>query len=232
MAGVVLADERRGIEFRTIGVAPYGIQGKPDSGIYYEAAELLLEDAGYPLSNFIAPYARIIKELKAGTTDATIMFKYEELEGHVTYIAPFDTLKIVVIGLKGRSYPSIESLKGKRLAYLRGAKFSDEIDNEPEITRQDTIDFSQGLKMLELGRVDAIIGPLDPLLYTAAKLFKKQDFFGKPLLVGERTPWLQVSKKSADRISVEKLEDSFKKMQLSGQLDVIRNKYINFKHEY
>jgi len=220
------------IEFRTIAIAPYGINENTASGIYFDAANLIAKGAGYQLNNKIYPYARIIKELITGQTDVTIMFKYKELEGHVVYVEPFETLKIVVIGLKGVTFESVDNLKGRALAYLRGAKFSDVIDNDPDIIKYDTTDFSQGIKMLKYGRVDGIIGPLDPLLFTAAEMFNGENIFGQPLVVGERTPWVQVSKKGLDRISIKKLKEAFHKMKQEGQLDVLRKKYIRIDHNY
>ena len=220
------------VEFRTIGIAPYGINNNTASGIYFDAANLIAKGAGYQINNKIYPYARIIKELITGQTDVTIMFKYKELEGHVVYVAPFETLKIVVIGLKGVTFQSIDSLKGRALAYLRGAKFSDVIDNDPDIIKYDTTDFSQGIKMLKYGRVDALIGPLDPILFTSAKMFDNKNIFGRPLVVDERTPWVQVSNKSLGRISIKKLKAAFQKMKGAGQLDLLRKKYIRIDHNY
>lgn len=160
----------------------------------------------------------------------TIMFKYKELEDHVIYVAPLTTLKTVVIGLKGATFDSVSSLKGRSLAYLRGAKFSDIIDKDPEITKQVTNDFIQGIKMLMFGRVDAIIGPLDPIIAAAKGITEKTVVLGEPLIVAERTPWVQISKKSIGRISVDRLQTTFMEIKKRGSLREIRHKYINDVH--
>jgi len=76
------------------------------------------------------------------------MFKYKELSEDVIYIAPLPTLQNVVIGLSGTNINSIDGLKGKVLGYLRGAKFSDVIDNDPDIYKYEIRDYFQGLGML------------------------------------------------------------------------------------
>jgi len=226
--GKTFAEENEIIEFRTIGIPPYGIDIDDKlSGIYFDAANRLTSIAGYRVKNRIAPYARIIHELKAGLTDMTIMFKYQQLEDHVIYIAPLTPLKIVVMGLEGDSFDSVNSLEGKSIAYLRGAKFSNAIDNNKEITRVNTTSFTQGVKMLMLKRVDAIIGPMDPLIFKARELVQDKNIFGTPLIIDERTPWLQVSKKSVDKISVEKLQVIFQKMVRLGELTALRTKYMS-----
>ncbi len=220
--------ESRRIEIRTIAFLPYGIKQENDlSGIYYDLANLLASEAGYEANNDIYPYARIMLELKSGKTDMTIMFKYKELEDHVVYIAPLPSLKIVVIGLKGSTFDSIENLKGKKLAYLRGVKFSDAIDSEPDIISIETNDFIQAIKLLMIGRVDAIIGPMSAILSAAIQLKVNETLFGEPLAVSERTPWVQVSKKSLDRVSVDKLRTLFEAFEKCGELEKIRQKYIS-----
>jgi len=214
------------IEIRTIGIPPYGIENASNrGGIYYDIANLLAQKSGYSRNNYIYPYVRIINELKTGQTDMTIMFKYEELNEHVEYIGSLPPLRTVVIGKKGTSFTSIDSLKGKFLAYLRGANFNEDIDNDPEIIKQVTDNFGQGVKMLISGRVDGIIGPLDPILDAANAISGDVIEFGKPLVVDERTPWVQVSKESAKRLSIEKLKSAFIEIQRQGSIVAIQKEY-------
>jgi len=216
------------LQVRTIGVSPYGIvSANSSSGIYYDLAEMLADETGYKAEHYIYPYARIIHELKSGQTDVTIMFKYQELEEFVTYIAPLPSIKNVVVGLKGKKFPSIDALQGKSIAYLRGAKFSQIIDNDPSIDKHYTKDFRKAVEMLAVGRVDAIIGPYEALLVAANEVGFSAGFLGKPLVVSERVPWLQISKKSQHKASISKLLLTFQKILQRGELDILRRKYTS-----
>jgi len=220
------AQSSKVLQVRTIAIAPYGVESKGEfSGIYYELANVLLVKAKLESEHHIFPYGRIMHELKIGKTDLTIMFKYKELADYVDYIYPLPTLKNVVIGRKGTDYHSVKQLETLSIAYLRGAKFSDDIDNNPKIIKQTVSDFHQGLLMLEKGRVDAIIGPIAPILSAAKKIHLNKDFFGKPLIVSERTPWLQLSKKSHNKVSVQQLKTIFSQMMAQGELTKIQKKY-------
>lgn len=222
----VAAHPSEGLQVRTIAIAPYGIDAKGElSGIYYDLVSNLLTKAGLESEHHIFPYGRIIHELKLGKTDLTIMFKYKELADYVDYIYPLPTLKNVVIGRKGSDYHSVQQLEKLNIAYLRGAKFSDDIDNNPEIIKQPVSDFYQGLLMLKKGRVDAIIGPMAPIISAAKQAHLGKDFFGKPLIVSERTPWLQLSKKSHDKVSPQQLKAIFSQMMAQGELETIQLKY-------
>lgn len=226
LLGAVHGMEPDTIEIRTIGIPPYGILDESGpGGIYYEIANLIVKDAGLGSNNYIYPYARIISELKSGQTDLTIMIKYEELESHVVYIAPLPPLQTVVVGLKEAEISSIEDLKGKTLAYLRGARFSDVIDDDAEIYKQDTRDFVQGAEMLVFGRVDAIVGPLDPILRALAEVENSDFVLGKPLVVSERTPWVQISKKSLSQLDPDQLKAIFLDIVERGDFEATRSKY-------
>ena len=214
------------LQVRTIAIAPYGIDNSGQlSGIYYDLTHSLLLKSGLASEHHIFPYGRIIHELKLGKTDLTIMFKYKELANYVDYIHPLPALKNVVIGRHGSNYQSIKQLEGLNIAYLNGAKFSDEVDNNPNIHKQTVVDFNQGLLMLKKSQVDAIIGPMRPIISSAKKLGLSQSFFGKPLVVSERTPWLQLSKQSKSHISTEKLKTIFSKMIDQGTLESIQQNY-------
>jgi len=214
------------IEIRTIGFPPYGILNDGvASGIYYDLANNLAEAVGLDASNTVAPYTRIRSGLKSGRADLSIMFKYSELNDYVVYVAPLPTLKTVVVGLKGSSFDSIQSLENKRIAYLRGGSFSEQIDDNPKIQKYRTTNFQQGVKMLLGGRVDAIIGPMEPILAAAAKSNLSNDLFGAPFVVAERTPWIQISKKSALVPYAELLRKEFALIQARGDLELLRRHY-------
>jgi polar amino acid transport system substrate-binding protein len=215
------------LEIRTIAIAPYGFEnGVEPNGIYFDLANQLGKDAGFITHNIIYPYARIVSELKAGQTDLTIMFKYKALSDDVLYIAPLPTLQNVVIGLAGTDIHAVGDLKDKRLGYLRGAKFSDVIDNDPQILKYEIRDYFQGVEMLKAGRVYAIIGPMDAMLSAAISLGDNIDIFGQPFVVSKRTPWVQMSKKSRHTGSIDILRKHLDIILTRGDLALLRKKYI------
>jgi polar amino acid transport system substrate-binding protein len=220
------AQEKSPLQVRTISVPPYGIKSAEQlSGVYYDLTNKLLDRIGIEREHYIYPYARIIQELKTGETDLTIMFKYEELIPHVWFIAPLPALKNVVIGKKGTNFSSISSLHGKTIAYLRGAKFSDIVDKDENILKYYVNNFAQGLLMLNKGRADGIIGPLDPIYSAAKELAYGNEYFGEPLIVSERVPWLQISKKSMEKVSISQLKNSFTTIMSEGELTKIKANY-------
>ncbi len=219
--------ENEFLEIHTIGFPPYGIAGPTDnSGIYFDLANLLAQRAGLNSYNQITPYARIAHDLKSGAADMTIMFKYPDLAQHVHYVAALPSLRMIVLGMKGNNFRSIEDLKDKRLAYLRGASFSADIDADPSIQIYRTVDFKQGVRMLASGRVDAIIGPMDPILSAFAESGIEQTMMGEALLLSERTPWIQLSNKSRFLKSIPALRKAYEEIINEGLYEVLKSKHL------
>ena len=215
------------IEIRTIAISPYGIDKKGElSGVYYDLSNLLFSGKS-KVNHFIYPYARIIHELKTGHTDLTIMFKYKELENYVSYIVALPPLQNVVVGVRGKNLQSVAELEGKSVAYLRGANFSNEIENNSKITLYRTKNFNKSIEMLVAGRVDAVIGPFEALLMAAKNSGIDETFFGEPLTVSERTPWLQISNKSLYKFNVIELEKKFKKLIKNKKLEYLKSSYLS-----
>lgn len=228
-----ISQEQSLLQIRTIDVAPYGFESTNGyQGIYYDLtnalAKQLLSHNHIQINHKIYPYARILHELKTGQTDLTIMFKYKESEPYVTYLAPLPSLENVVIGLKGIEFKKVSDLEGKKIAYLRGAKFSDAIDNNDKIIKITTHNFRQGIDMLMAERVDAIIGPIDPIVSAAQKLKSNKELFGTPLVVSTRTPWLQISNLSKLRYSKENIKKHFQKILATDELNTLRKKYLSY----
>lgn len=214
------------LRIHSIAVSPYAMKvDNVESGIYYDLAERLISKVGVRAEHLIVPYARIVQEMKSGQPIVTIMYKYEQLAPYVDYIYPLPTLRNVVIGVQGKSFAKETSLAGKNIAYLRGAKFSAEIDNNQAIKKHIVTDFEQGIAMLAANRVDAIIGPMQPIMAAAQKLGLDDNFFGKPLVVSQRTPWLQVAKNTLTEEEKKTLQDAFITMMSDGDYEKIRNKY-------
>ena len=217
------------IEIRTLGFPPFGIDEKGQhSGIYYDFANQIVSNAGYSFNNQVIPYARIVKSLKFGHIDLTIMYRYPELEPFVHYIAPLPSQRLCVISLKGTHFNNLSDLQGKKITYIRGAKLNGFIDNDETIIKHQVRDYTQGLKILAAGRADGIIGALQPIQKAASELEKTDNItlvFDEPLIFDARSPWLQISKKSSLYLDSEKLKESFLELEANNTLNTLTEQY-------
>lgn len=213
------------INATTIAVAPYGIvTDEKTQGVYYEFMNLVLAELGEKYSNTVLPYARIAKDLTDGRADITIMFRYEHLAKDLMFVTALPKLTNVVLGKKSLNIDSPKDLLGKQVAYLRGAKFSSMIDKDPRIRKYYTVDINQAVALLGKNRVDAVIGPLSPIIY-AVEQQKFIDELGHPLVISHRVPWLQISKKSPLIEQIEVIRTIAQRLIAQGKLRELKDKY-------
>jgi len=217
--------ETNTLDFRTIDVSPYGIRSDKQCGVYFDLANKLIALGNIKASNVTTPYPRIIHELKTGQTDLSILFRYQELEGFVEFIAPLPPLEIVMMGLKGTTLKSLNDLENKRLGYLRGAKLSDKIDANPNILKYDINNFDQGVNMMRLGRLDAIIGPKIALYSSGMKYNLEIKDFSTPYVISVRTPWLQLSRKTKRTVAIRNFINKVKQVDLKQEVLSLYEKY-------
>lgn len=219
------------VEIRTIRLSPYGVkEGNYLSGLYYDMANLIVSNAGYSPNNKVYPYARILKEIKHGKIDLTIMFRHPALYGYVDYIGSLPSKNTVVIGLQGKSFKSIADLSGKKITQLRGGQYNNQIDNDKSIEKHMVNTYSLGVKMLIAGRVDAMLGTMTAIKRTVFELERKENIkinLSAPLIVDIRTPWIQLSQKSSEYIEIEKLKKSFLQLEKQGVFNMLDAKYTH-----
>jgi len=219
------ATESNVLNFRTIDVSPYGIRSDKHCGVYFDLANKLTVLGGITATNVITPYPRIIHELKTGKSDLSILFRYQELEGFVEFIAPLPPLEIVLMGLKGATLNSLKDLENKRLGYLRGAKLSEKIDANPNILKYDINNFDQGVNMMKLGRLDAIIGPKVALYSSGIKYDLGIEDFSTPYVISVRTPWLQLSRKTQRTVAIQNFIKKIKQVDLKEEVLALYEQY-------
>jgi polar amino acid transport system substrate-binding protein len=222
----IFAHVNENLQIRTIAVTPYGMNsGDTSCGIYYDLISKVVKKMNYKPEHRIHPYARIIHELKVGKTDIAILFKYKELDNFVTYLVPLPSINNVVLALKGTKFNNVKDFEGKILGNLRGANFSPDIQANTKIIKYETKDFLQSLKMLKLGRVDAVIGPEEAIYSAALKIGLSVDSFDKPYIISSKTPWLQLSNKSNNKQKSMDFKKEFKKLLDNEELQLLYSLY-------
>lgn len=225
-------DNERIIEIRTIEVFPYGIkQGEKLSGIYYDLTNLIVSNAGYTFNNKIEPHPRILRGIKNGMIDLTIVLCKPGEDEYVDHIASLPSKKTIVIGLHGQSFNTLADLSGKTIAYLRGSRLNPQIANDKNIIKYHIKSYVLGIKMLISGRVDAVLGTVGSLKSAKGKLQKEQNTkvnFNVPLVVGSVTPCILMSNKSRSHLDIEKLKESFLELQANDMFNRLTSQYTKF----
>ena len=174
-----------------IDLYPWGYVQDGPQGIHKEIVNYLANQLGRPYKSIIKPYARVEYDLKVGTTPFSFLAggaKNREdyaIKGPVVF-----ELKFGIIVQEGRTYDSLSDLIGSRIAVMRGLKISDcfkfesfskktVFDCHPELKSFERVpirEYGQGLKMLNAGRVEGVVGSIPTMHELISKLNKSSSF--------------------------------------------------------
>ncbi len=171
------------------------------------------------------PYARILHSLKSGQLDSALIFKNIAIADKVDYLGPVSKSQVIILTSSKHKITDYQDLAQLRaIAVIRRASFEDRFDKDLHLNKVDVANYKQGLQMLQLGRVDAIVGSLIGLEYASKQLnisFNKQHTF----LLGEKEWWLHLSKKSPFQAFKPQLNKAIKNIY---QHDLIHKTYEQF----
>tara|TARA_R110002049_G_scaffold5290_13_gene37159 strand:+ start:70 stop:828 length:759 start_codon:yes stop_codon:yes gene_type:complete len=222
------------IRIVTIKVAPFGFNdanGKP-TGMMFDISNRIAEEAGFDYTNTLLPYARTIMKLQRGQADFVLRFSNEQLSVIAEPLSSIISMPIILLSQAGNALKTLEHLHGKTVGVIRGGAFDNNFDNDTAIIKYDTNDYSQIIKMLIRGRLDAGIGTNVGLYFSASKLGIKPEVFNPPLHLSAKDFILHFSKRNKNTKTKDALKNSVEKLKASGEIKNIVNSYMGkFKWE-
>lgn len=216
------------LRITTIRVAPFGFvmdDGTP-TGFLYELSNRLAEEAGVPYTNEIVPFATMLNKLATGQSDVSLFFRSETNDPLVVPVSTLMSLSNVIRGRKGSTFDSLESLHGKTVARVRGARYDEAFNQDVAIKKRDSHNYEESLKLLREHRVDAVILPDVGFLYTAKRLGYRLEEFGEPFVLNADELWIQYSKVSANADMIAALKAAAERLLRDGSIQTLLNRYV------
>jgi polar amino acid transport system substrate-binding protein len=180
------------------------------------------------------PLKRAIEMMKNGEAHALFtIFRTSEREEILAFpIAPINTVKTVIIGLKESDIKitSLDDVKRIRLGVIGGHKYGPLFDNIEGLNKHPVRDKSILIRLLASGdRVDAIINSEAVFEYECREFGYDSSLFKSLYTVAENPVYIGFSKKAlgeerAARLA-KRFSDFMNEIQDNGTLEIIREKY-------
>ncbi|WP_339768110.1 transporter substrate-binding domain-containing protein [uncultured Paraglaciecola sp.] len=181
------------------GFAPFAyVNNKNElTGSVVRYLDLLSVKTGIKFDIVLWPYARVISGVQRGTLDGAVIFRNAQLNDYVTFIGPISKSRVIVLPQMGRNLSTYNQLLLlNHIAVIRGASFSRTFDEDTQLRKLQVSDYAQGLNLLRLNRVNAVVGSLQGIEYNLIALGENIQDFGTPLVLAENSNWFHFSKKS------------------------------------
>ena len=174
----------------------------------------------------VCSHPGVIHDLRSGKSDMTLILKHPDLIEHVIAVDKVTTIKVLILNHNMIQIQSLSDLYGKKLGGIRNSAFAREIYTHKQIIPTILKDNRQGLKLLKLGRIDALVGVDMSIYYAMKKLNITRDQFSQPFIYKSMDVMLLLSNKVSDPELEERLRTALNSMKKDGTLNKIFEGYI------
>jgi len=207
--------------------AGYINQAGEIAGYHYDFLMALEERSGFCMEKILLPIARAKRNIKVGAHDGGILGRPKTPDPDIEYITKLITAKKVIIPRKGVVLNSAPTLANITIARIRKVNVDNVFGNTTNVSYVDVGDYTQGLKLMKRGRVDAIIGNALGINVIINKLNMAQAVdLSERLVIGQSEVWFVLSKKSKYIGNAEKLREATQALIDTGILDNILKRYF------
>jgi ABC-type amino acid transport substrate-binding protein len=206
-------------------VAPYTLHDDSHRpGMHWEIMAALSQHSQIGVELSAAPYVRLAMSLKENRSDLVVGVDGPELQALGHAVGVFHAFQFVVLSKKTSGIFGLSQLKGKVLGVARGAYYDDRINNEESIKKYELVDPFQGVRMLSLDRIDAVISSDYLLSYALRQTGVDATTFSAPFTVNEKS-YVLYARKDLGEKTIRTLQRSLKAMHKSGQISTILRTY-------
>lgn len=211
--------------FISLDVAPWAstnaTTGK-NEGAFVEIVKEVEKRLHKNIEITISPFARVERELQAGTRDCTILVPLPDalvVKGNV--VASHGVGFIARKGVHIREYNDIKPLK---LSVIRGGSLNEEFDNDENLHKEFDTDYLMGLRKVARGRLDAIVGAIPTLQYLAQQE-GFSDMLEAPFPVLDIPLVFQCSRNSPNLDQMDAINTILTAIKDDGTLEKIQKQY-------
>lgn len=228
LVGWAVAAPAAELKFITIDVAPWasrdGTTGEP-LGVFPEVMDEIARRTGHTIAMSLQPFARIDRELEAGTQDCTIIV-WTEGRSHIVQRGELVSYHPMgVIARKGVSLRAYDDLKGLTISVLRGLAIEPRFDADDGLRKDFDVSYDQGLMKMAHHRLDAIAGAVPTILFLARQNPTFAAMIGDVLPLGNVSLVLQCSKASANLALMPALDQAIRDMHADGTMKRILERH-------
>jgi ABC-type amino acid transport substrate-binding protein len=221
-SGQLRSSELQPAVFMTADVWPWGYldeTGRP-AGLISELALRLGSLAGLPVENRVVPHQRLLRELRHGRTTFAVLFDNPLLNDHTENLGAVLHTNLLLMALETAPLQlSLEGLGAKRVGYIRGTYYGQAFEDDQKVIKVAVSDVDQGLRMLMLGRLDAIIISEIVLHHTLNALAIDPKRFAYSVHLQNNPGNLYMFHQPSDPSQGQRLRRALEQMRASGELE-------------
>lgn len=193
--------------------------GNPQ-GSLIEVVRRLSDLTGIAAKTRLRPLRRALVDLEAGEVNFSLLFQSPALDIRAINIAQVMTINIMLAAYADTDYPlTLEALEGKRIAFIRGTYLGEAFEQNDSVQKAPVAVISQGIEMLSLGRLSAILASDHAILRSLQAMGLDRDVLRYNKHVSGQPGALYMSRKAPRPDVAEKFSEAIARMVESGELN-------------
>ena len=167
------------------------------TGIADDLSQQLFTTLGVQSTRLTLPYSRILHSVANNKVDMALIFRNSSIENTSTYIGPISLSRVLIITAPKITVEKYEDLyQLNSVAVIRDAQFHKHFDQDEKIKKVAVKSYSQAIKMLEKGRVDAVIGSDIGLVHAMKTLDVRNDYMTTAYELGKKAWYFHFHRQS------------------------------------
>lgn len=210
--------------FATPQVWPWGYEtdtGDP-AGTISEFVDLIAAVANVPVVNSLRPHRRAVQELETGEADFITLFESPSADLAGRKVATLVITEILLAAPADQGAPQpLEQMDGESVAFIRGTYYGEAFENAGHVHKVPVNDLAQGIDMLLLGRVDAVIASDQALYHTLRAMGLSPQDFRTDTVVARQRGNLYMSRKSPRPELYEPIREAVEQLIREGEAERI-----------
>jgi polar amino acid transport system substrate-binding protein len=207
----------------------YGFENEAGekTGVLYDLLVEIRENSGIGLPVVIQPAKRLLATMSRGKKSCTIVINSPDVVNSFDVIEPIGyTLAAGILPVAGIQLKEYSDLKKIKIAVPLGIVFDDRFHSDTTLNKISTPKYINGIKMMKLGRIDAVAGAVSVLKFIAKQEGLNSHFFDDPLIFTESDLYLVCSFKLSNN-ERKKLQQAAIQLRSSGKAQDIFNRYFS-----
>jgi len=227
----VKSDVKNTVTMTTMDQVPYGfkLDNGEFSGVTYDILNEIIRESGIGHADEITPAQRIVAQLNSNRKMCTLVADVPSVVSSYDLVEPIGyKLAVGILPIAGIDLIDYKDLNDLTIAVPLGADINDVIDVDVDIIFSvvSPPQYLNAIRMMHIGRIDAVLGELSALRYIARTEGLTNDDFGTALILKHNELYLvctySISKQSRKRLKVATI-----KLKKNGIIKAILKRYFN-----